>query len=416
ISLTLTPTMCARMLAHTKDERRGAIDAALERAFDAMQSGYARGLRFVLRHRIIVGLLTVGTIGLTVFLYIIIPKALFPQQDNGLLVGFTDAPQDISYQEMKVRQKAVEKIVESDPDVDHAISFIGGGRGRTVNTGSMYIALKSKPPRKASADQIIERLRPKLARVQGIKLFLQAAQDVRVGGRQARTEYQYTLEDADLAELLRWGPKMVAALRKVPELRDVNTDQQTAGLELDVDVDRDTAARLGVTMRDIDNTLYDAFGQRQVATTYTEVNQYRVVLEMLPKLADYPSSILSLYVRTAAGGQVPLSALVKVHPGAVPLSVNHQGQFPSVTLSFNGAPNVSLGQAVDAIHRIEQQIGLPASVHADFSGTAQAYKGSLSTEPWLILAALITVYIVLGMLDESYIHPITFLSTLAAAG
>jgi hydrophobic/amphiphilic exporter-1 (mainly G- bacteria), HAE1 family len=416
ISLTLTPAMCARMLAHRKDEQQGRFEAALERGFTAVQNSYARALRFILRHRFLVGIATVGTIALTVFLYVTVPKGLFPQQDTGLLSGFTDAPQDISFPAMRERQYALEKVVEQDPDVDHVISFIGGGGGGTMNTGSMFIALKPKDKRKSSADQVIARLRPKLAKVEGIQLFLQAVQDVRMGGRMARTQYQYTLQDANLDELLQWGPRMVAALRKLPELKDVNTDQQTAGLEIIAEVDRDTAARLGVSMRDIDNTLYDAFGQRQVATMYTQLNQYRVVLEILPELGKSPDSINSLYVRSATGGQVPLSAVVKLSDGAVPLSVNHQGQFPSVTLSFNGAEGVALGQAVEAIHRAERQIGLPASVHAAFAGTAQAYKDSLSSEPMLILMALLTVYIVLGMLYESYIHPITILSTLPSAG
>ncbi|HEX8951074.1 MAG TPA: efflux RND transporter permease subunit, partial [Polyangia bacterium] len=416
ISLTLTPTMCARMLAHKREERPGRLERALEAGFAAVQAAYARALRFVLRHRFLVGLITVGTIALTVWLYVIVPKGLFPQQDTGVLSGFTDAPQDISFPEMKRRQYALEKVVEADPAVEHAISFIGGGGGGTLNTGSMFIALKPKSERKESADEVINRLRPKLARVEGIQLFLQAVQDVRMGGRMARTQYQYTMQDANLDELLQWGPRMMAALRKLPELKDVNSDQQTAGLEIVADVDRDTAARLGVSMRDVDNTLYDAFGQRQVATTYTQLNQYRVVLEILPELGKTPDAINSLYVKSASGGQVPLSALVKLHQDAVPLSVNHQGQFPSVTLSFNGAPNVALGQAVAAIHGVERQIGLPASIHADFSGTAQAYKDSLASEPMLILAALLTVYIVLGMLYESYIHPITILSTLPSAG
>ncbi|HEX9102726.1 MAG TPA: efflux RND transporter permease subunit, partial [Polyangia bacterium] len=416
ISLTLTPTMCARMLAHKREERPGRLERGLEAGFAAVQAAYARALRFVLRHRFLVGLITVGTIALTVWLYVIVPKGLFPQQDTGVLSGFTDAPQDISFPEMKRRQYALEKVVEADPAVEHAISFIGGGGGGTLNTGSMFIALKPKSERKESADEVINRLRPKLARVEGIQLFLQAVQDVRMGGRMARTQYQYTMQDANLDELLQWGPRMMAALRKLPELKDVNSDQQTAGLEIVADVDRDTAARLGVSMRDVDNTLYDAFGQRQVATTYTQLNQYRVVLEILPELGKTPDAINSLYVKSASGGQVPLSALVKLHQDAVPLSVNHQGQFPSVTLSFNGAPNVALGQAVAAIHGVERQIGLPASIHADFSGTAQAYKDSLASEPMLILAALLTVYIVLGMLYESYIHPITILSTLPSAG
>ncbi|HEY2743697.1 MAG TPA: efflux RND transporter permease subunit, partial [Polyangia bacterium] len=420
ISLTLTPTMCARMLAHKKDEKPGRFEAWLESGFVAVQNGYARGLRFVLAHRFVVGLITLGTVILTVVLYIVVPKGLFPQQDTGLLSGFTDAPQDISFAAMKERQFALEKVVESDPAIDHVISFIGGGGGGTLNTGSMYIALKPKSVRKISADQVINRLRPKLAKVEGIQLFLQAVQDVRMGGRSSRTQYQYTMQDANLDELLQWGPRMLAALRKIPELKDVNTDQQTAGLEIVADVDRDTASRLGVTMKAIDDTLYDAFGQRQVATTYTQQNQYRVVLEILPSLGATPDTLNSLYVHSTSasgvGGDVPLSALIKLHDDAVPLSVNHQGQFPSVTLSFNGGPNVALGQAVAAIHRVEAQIGLPASIHADFAGTAQAYKDSLSSEPMLILMALLTVYIVLGMLYESYIHPITILSTLPSAG
>ncbi|MGZ3425720.1 MAG: efflux RND transporter permease subunit, partial [Polyangia bacterium] len=416
ISLTLTPTMCARMLAHKKEEQSGWLERWLESGFQRVQNGYAAGLRFVLRHRFLGGLATFATVVLTVLLYILIPQGLFPQQDTGLLSGFTDAPQDISFPAMKERQYALEKVVEADPDVDHAISFIGGGGGGTTNTGSMFIALKPKGVRKSTADEVIARLRPKLARVQGIQLFLQAVQDVRMGGRLSRTQYQYTLEDANLEELLQWGPRLMDALRKVPELKDVNTNQQTAGLEVVAEVDRDTAARLGVSMRDIDNTLYDAFGQRQVATTYTQSNQYRVVLEILPELGKDPSAINSLYVRSASGGQVPLSALVKLHEDAVPLSVNHQGQFPSVTLSFNGALGVALGDAVAAIHRTEREVGMPASIHADFSGTAQAYKDSLASEPMLILMALLTVYIVLGMLYESYIHPITILSTLPSAG
>ena len=416
ISLTLTPTMCARMLAHKKEETPGRLERWLEAGFTSVQNGYASALRWVLAHRFVVGLATVATIALTVVLYIIVPKGLFPQQDTGLLSGFTDAPQDISFPAMKERQYALEKVVEQDPDVDHVISFIGGGGGGTLNTGSMFIALKPKGVRKSSADEVINRLRPKLARVQGIQLFLQAVQDVRMGGRMSRTQYQYTMQDANLEELLQWGPRMLAAMRKLPELKDVASDQQTAGLEIVATVDRDTASRLGVSMRDVDNTLYDAFGQRQVATTYTQLNQYRVVLEILPELGKDPEAINSLYVKSATGGQVPLSAIVKLEPDAVPLSVNHQGQFPSVTLSFNGGPNVALGDAVAAIHRVEREIGLPASIHADFAGTAQAYKDSLSSEPMLILAALLTVYIVLGMLYESYIHPITILSTLPSAG
>jgi hydrophobe/amphiphile efflux-1 (HAE1) family protein len=424
VSLTLTPTMCARMLAHRHAEKApGALARGLEQAFKALEGGYSRALRFVLRHQIIVGIITAGTIGLTIFLLkFVMSYGLFPQQDTGMLTGFTDAPQDISFPAMKERQQALERVVEQDPDILNVVSFTGGGGGSTSNTGTMFIALKPKPERKASAEEIIQRLRPKLAKVQGIQLFLQSVQDVRLGGRMSRTQYQYTLQDADLAELLEWAPKVLQSLRKLPQLRDVNTDQQTAGLELDVTVDRDSAARLGVSMRDVDNALYDAFGQRQVATSFTPLNQYRVVLEMRPELATGPEALAHLYIRpsgagaTLAGQLVPLNAIAQVAPAVTPLSVNHQGQFPSVTLSFNAAPNVSLSQAVAAIHAAEAQIGLPASVKAEFTGTAQAFKDSLSSEKWLILAALATVYIVLGMLYESYIHPITILSTLPSAG
>ncbi|HEX4457228.1 MAG TPA: multidrug efflux RND transporter permease subunit [Polyangia bacterium] len=417
VSLTLTPTMCARMLAHAQHERRGRFDRILERGFQALQDGYAKALRFVLRHRVLVGIITIATVTLVVVLLkFFMHFGLFPQQDTGMLAGSTDAPQDISFPAMKERQQALEHVVEADPDVLNAVSFIGGGGGSTGNTGSMFIELKPKPERKTSADDIINRLRPKLAKVQGIQLFLQSVQDVRMGGRSTRSQYQYTLQSADLDQLLKWAPKMLVALRKIKILQDVNTDQQTAGLELDINVDRDTAARMGISMRDVDNTIYDAFGQRQVATTFTSVNQYRVVLEIKPALARGPESLAQLYVRSSTGNQVPLSAIASFTPAVTPLSVNHQGQFPSVTLSFNAGPGISLSQAVAAIHEVEGQLGLPASVHGDFTGTAQAYKDSLASEKWLIIAALITVYIVLGMLYESYIHPITILSTLPSAG
>jgi hydrophobe/amphiphile efflux-1 (HAE1) family protein len=423
ISLTLTPTMCARLLrpehglAHDAGGGRGSRssrsswDRLLERGFEALQRGYGRALRLILRHRTALGLVTLGTIALTLYLYVIVPKGLFPQQDTGLLIGFSDAPQDISFPAMKARQEALNAVVKTDPDVDHFVAFIGTG-----NTGMMFISLKPRPGRKASAEEIITRLRPRLGRVQGISLFLQAAQDVRIGGRFARTQYQYTLQDANLEELRQWAPKMLAKLRTLPELRDVASDQQTAGLQLMVTIDRDTAARLGVSMRDIDNTLYDAFGQRQVATTFTQLNQYRVVLEVKPELAQGPEALSQIYVRSATGAQVPLSTLARFGAASTLLSVSHQGQFPSVTLSFNAAPGVALGQAVEAIHRAEHEIGLPATVHATFQGTAQAFRDSLASEPWLILAALVTVYIVLGMLYESFIHPITILSTLPSAG
>jgi hydrophobe/amphiphile efflux-1 (HAE1) family protein len=417
ISLTLTPMMCSRLLKPVHENRPGALGRALERGFAAMQHGYGRALRVVLDHRVVVGLVTLATITLTVVLYVVVPGGLFPQQDTGAVQGFSDAPQDISFPAMKARQEALIKVVGADPDVDHFVAFIGGGGGTsTVNTGSVFIALKPLKNRKSTADQVINRLRPKLARIEGINLFLQASQDVNVGARLARTQYQYTLQDANLDELGAWAPRVLAKLKTLPQLRDVASDQQTNGLELDVTVDRDTMARLGVNMKTVDDTLYDAFGQRQVATSFTQLNQYRVVLEASPRIGAGPDALDHLYVKSATGDPVPFNAFARVSTGSTLLSVNHQGQFPAVTLSFNTAPNIALSQAVDAIHAAERELGMPASIHADFQGTAQAFRASLASEPWLILAALATVYIVLGMLYESYIHPITILSTLPSAG
>jgi multidrug efflux pump subunit AcrB len=297
------------------------------------------------------------------------------------------------------------------------VAFIGGGPGGSAgNTGSAFIELKPLAERKATADQIIARLRPKLAKVAGINMFLQAMQDVRIGGRLTRTQYQYTLQDAKLDELSQWAPRVLETMRKLPQLKDVASDQQTAGLELDVNIDRDTAARLGITPQAVDDTLYDAFGQRQVATSYTQVNSYRVVLEVKPELQKSPDALARIYVKSAAGGMVPLSAIASTKIASTSLSVNHQGQFPSVTLSFNLAPGYALGQAVDAIQRATLSAGMPASVHGAFAGTAQAFQSSIESEKWLILAALLAVYIVLGVLYESLVHPVTILSTLPSAG
>jgi hydrophobe/amphiphile efflux-1 (HAE1) family protein len=417
VSLTVTPAMCARMFRGKHEEKHGLIYRMLEVAFVGMQTGYGWALRIVLRHRIILGLITLGTMGLTVYLYIVVPKGLFPQQDAGTLMGSSDGPQDISFPAMKERTESLIPIILQEPEVVHVISFMGSGSSATANTGSFFITLRDRPPRTVSADEVISRLRPKLAQVPGIRLLMQASQDVRVGARFTRTQYQYTLQDQNLEELREFAPKMHAKLETLPELRDVATDQQTAGLQLDISVDRDTIARLGLTMRDVDAALYNAFGQRQVATTYTQLNQYRVVLEAMPRLAGDPGSLANVYLRSPTTGQpIPLSGVVKVKPSSTLLSVNHQGQFPSVTISFNTAPGKALGEAVEAIHAAEREVGLPASVQADFSGTAQAYRDSLKTMPFLIAAALLTVYIVLGMLYESYIHPITILSTLPSAG
>ncbi|HLH51301.1 MAG TPA: efflux RND transporter permease subunit, partial [Roseiarcus sp.] len=419
ISLTLTPMMCSRLLRSRhagEGTGRGRLYRASERFFDGLLHAYDRGLRFVLDHEFTMLLVTAGTIALTVYLYIVIPKGLFPQQDTGQLMGFSDAPQDISFAAMRDRQEALNAVVMKDPAVHHFVSFIGGGPGGSGNTGTMFIELKPLAQRKVSADEIIARLRPKLERVPGIRLFLQSSQDIRIGGRFTRTQYQYTLQDADLNELNHWAPRMLQKLSKVPQLKDVASDQQTNGLQLDVTIDRDTAARLGLQPQVIDDTLYDAFGQRQVATLFTQLNQYRVVLEVKPDMQQDPAAIGRLYVRSPNGGAIPLSTFTKMAVSSTALSINHQGQFPSVTLSFNVAEGTALGEAVDAIHRAEREIGLPASVHADFQGTAQAFRDSLASEPLLILAALVTVYIVLGVLYESLVHPITILSTLPSAG
>jgi multidrug efflux pump subunit AcrB len=414
ISLTLTPMMCSELLRpHRKPGRAGRL---LDRGLNGLVAGYARALWFVLHHRIVVGGLTIATVATTVWLFTKVPFGLFPQQDNGMLQGSSLGPQDISFPAMKARQEALNAVVQRDPDVAYVVSSVGGFGASTGNSGQMFIALKDRSVRKASVDEVIARLRPKLAEVQGISLFLQAQQDVRVGGRSARTQYQYTLQSADLNELDSWIPKISAVLRKLPELKDVNSDQQNAGLQLSVDIDRDTAARFGISAATIDNTLYDAFGQRQVATFYTQVNQYRVVLEVAPSIGADPSALNRIYVPAADGQQVPLSTFAKWSETAVPLSISHQGQFPSTTIAFNLAPGVALGQATAAIERAAAQIGMPASIHGQFAGTAQAFKDSLSSEPFLLLTAILAVYIVLGVLYESYIHPITILSTIPSAG
>ena len=416
LSLTLTPMMCSRLLRPCPTREHGRLFHASERFFEGMLRAYGRGLRWVLDHHTLMLMITIGTIALTIYLYIVIPKGLFPQQDTGQLNGLSDAPQDISFPAMRARQEALNAIVMADPGVAHMVSNIGGGGGSSLNTGSMFIELKPLSERKATVEQIISRLRPKLAQVEGINLYLQAVQDVRIGGRFSRTQYQYTLQDADLDELKQWAPRVLEKFRALPQLRDVASDQQTNALQLDVNIDRDTASRLGILPQAIDDTLYDALGQRQVATMFTQLNQYRVVLEVKPEFQQHPDALNQIYVRSQTGAQAPLGAFARFSPSATSLSINHQGQFPSVTLSFNVSPGVALGEAVDAIHQMERTIGLPASVHAAFQGTAAAFRESLASEPVLILAALLTVYIVLGVLYESYIHPITILSTLPSAG
>ena len=414
VSLTLTPTMASRLFKPKDEHAQGRFARAAERAFDGLLHGYDRALQWVLRHHVLMLFVTVATLAVSVAMYALIPKGLFPQQDTGALAGFSDAPQDVSFATMKQRQDAVNQVVLSDRAVDHMVSFIGGNG--PLNNGFMFVQLKPLGQRKRSADQVIADLRPKLARVEGIQLYLQSVQDVRMGGRTSRTQYQYTLQDLNLAELLTWAPRVLEKLRTLRQLRDVNTDQQTAGLQLFVEVDRDTASRLGISPSVVDSTLYDAYGQRQVTTMYTQVNQYRVVLEVKPELAAYPESLHTIYVRGQGTVPVPLTSFARFEPRATSLSVNHQGQFPAVTLSFNLAPDVSLGQAVTAIHRAEQEIRMPPGLYASFQGTAQAFQDSLASEPLLVLTALLAVYIVLGVLYESLIHPVTILSTLPSAG
>ncbi len=415
ISLTLTPMMCAKLLRRAP-EHPGWFARGLERGLDALVRGYAAVLRLVLRHRIVVGLVTLGTVVVTVWLYTQVPAGLFPQQDTGMLTGSTQGPQDISFPAMKERQEQLIQVVLSDPDVLHINANVGGFGSTTVNTGRMFIALRDKPERKASSEEVIARLRPKLAKVQGVQLFLQSVQDVRIGGRQSRTQYQYTLESADLADLEEWVPKVTAALRKLPQVKDVTSDQQTGGLQLNLEIDRDTAARHGISVSQIDNVLYDAFGQRQVATYYTQVNQYRVILEATTSVGSGPEAIDKLWVTSASGLQVPLSELVRVKPTNVALSISHQGQFPSNTISFNTPPGIALSEAVAAIEKTTLTMGMPASINASFSGTAAAFRDSLATLPMLFLLAIVAIYIVLGVLYESYVHPLTILSTLPSAG
>ncbi len=411
VSLTLTPMMASRLLRPRHENSHGRLDRIAEGAFSFLHRRYEAALGWVLEHDKLMLLVTLGTVAFTIWLYIVVPKGLFPQQDTGSLAGGSDAPQDISFPAMKARTEALNQVLAQDPNIDHFVSFIGQG-----NSGFFFVQLKPWGVRKLPADQVINELRPKLARVPGISLFLQNVQDVRPGGRLSRAQYQYTLVDANLEELNQWAPRMLARLRTVPELRDVSSDLQTQGLQLNVHIDRDTAARLGITSQAIDDTLYDAYGQRQVATMYTQLNQYRVVLEVKPEFQKNPASLQSLYVRTAAGDQVPISAFAKISQTQTALSVNHQGQFPAVTLSFNLAPNISLGQAVSAIEKAAHDIRLPASTRGSFQGTAQAFQQSLASEPLLIAFALIVVYIVLGVLYESLVHPITILSTLPSAG
>jgi multidrug efflux pump len=417
LSLTLTPMMCAKLLRPIGQTRHGRTYQLSERFFKWLIGGYERGLKWVLRHQPLTLAVTVATFLLTVFLFLIIPKGFFPQQDTGLIIGVSEASPDISFARMMDRQQAAARVVMSDPDVASVASFIGvDGTNVTPNSGRLSITLKPREQRRASAEEVIARLQPKLDQVEGITLYMQLVQDLQVETRVSRTQYQYTLEDANPQELQQWAPRLLQKLQTLPQLRDVASDQQVSGLQVSLKIDRDTAARLGIQPQAIDDTLYDAFGQRQVSTIFTQLNQYHVILEVKPEFQQDPEALRYIYVRTSSGEQVPLSAFTTYQPTVTSLSVNHQGQFPAITLSFNLASGVALGDAVTAINRAQQEIGMPPSVQASFQGTAQAFQSSLASEPLLILAALITVYIVLGVLYESFIHPITILSTLPSAG
>jgi hydrophobe/amphiphile efflux-1 (HAE1) family protein len=418
VSLTLTPVMAGRFLHSEKDMRHGRVYLAFEKMFDLMLAGYARTLDVALSWRRVTFVVFLLTVCLSGYLFVTIPKGFFPQQDTGLILGTSEASQDISFAEMSRRQLTLGAVVSADPDVATVGMAVGSTGNQTQNNGRMFITLKPRDQRNASASQIIDRLRPQLAKVEGAALFLQPAQDINVGGRASRTLYQYTLQDPDLAELNQWAPKIYAKLKTLPQLTDVATDQQTAGATLTLTIDRDQASRFGIQPQEIDDTLSDAFGQRQVTQYFTQVNSYHVILEVLPELRNAPDAIDRLFVKSpVTGQQVRLSTLAKwtTNPTTV-LSINHQGQFPAVTLSFNLAPSVALGEAVTAIQAAESQLGVPASIIGAFQGNAQAFQSSLAAEPYLVAAALLVIYIILGMLYESYIHPLTILSTLPSAG
>lgn len=416
ISLTLTPMMCSRFLAHDHGGH-GWFYRLVESFFEKLLAGYRRTLDIALRFQFITLLVFFATAATTAVLFVNIPKGFFPQQDTGVLIGITEGAQDISFAEMSRKQQEIGAIVGADPDVAAYSSSIGGGGGLTANTGRLFIALKPFEDRTADAGQIIARLRPKLDKVSGARVFLQAGQDISVGGRLSRTQYQYTLQDADLAELFEWSPKILGEMRKMPMLRDLATDQQMAGVTATLTIDRDQASRFGILPQAIDDTLYDAFGQRQVTQYFTQVNTYRLILEVLPEYQGKLDTLNKLYVKSNTGVAVPLSSFVKLDTKpVVPLAISHQSQFPAVTLSFNLAQGVALGDAVTAINGMMSRIGAPPSLRGAFQGTAQAFQASLSTQPYLIAAALVTVYIILGILYESYILPLTILSTLPSAG
>jgi multidrug efflux pump len=434
VSLTLTPMMCAKLLKHTPEEQQGRFYHASERAFNSIIAFYGKTLKWVLRFQVPTLIVAAATLCLTVFLFYTIPKGFFPIQDTGVIQGVSESAQSVSFPEMSKQQQQLTKIILQDPAVDNLSSFIGiDGTNTTLNSGRILINLKPIEARKISASDVIRRLQPELAKVAGITLYMQPVQDLSVDDRVSRTQFQYTLEDASADELNQYVPQMIAKLQKLPELSDVASDQEVLGLRASLVFDRNTAARFGITTSAIDQTLYDAYGQREVSTMFTQLNQYHVVLEVKPGFEKNPASLNDLYIRTAAttsatapatqsnsafpnGGQIPLNTFSHLETTTVPITVNHQGQFPVVTISFNLAPGVSLGDAVTAVNKVHDEMNMPASVQAAYQGTAQAFQASLANEGVLIAAALITVYLVLGILYESYIHPLTILSTLPSAG
>jgi len=417
VSLSLTPMMASRFLRAHGETRHGKAYQWSERAFERMLHAYERGLDLALRWSLTTLCIFFATVALSVYLFVIIPKGFFPQQDNGFLTGVSETAQDISFADMERHQEELSAIVQADPAVDSIAMFIGGG-GTALNSGRMYVTLKPHDQRDANAEQIIARLRPKLENVEGARLYMQASQDVRLGGRATRTQFEFTLQDANLAELNEWAPKILTKMQTLPELRDVATDQQTTGTTLTLKIDRDTASRYGIQPQLIDDTLYDAFGQRQVTQYFTQLNSYHVILEILPELQGKLDTLDKLYIKSPiTGDQVPLSVFCKWTTVPVrPLSIAHQGQFPAITISFNLAQGVALGQATNAVQKAVYDLGAPATLSSSFQGTAQAFQQSLGTVPLLILAALVVVYLILGVLYESYIHPLTILSTLPSAG
>jgi hydrophobe/amphiphile efflux-1 (HAE1) family protein len=417
VSLTLTPMMCARLLKPESKEKHGRLYRWSEDFFQGMLNWYDRGLRWVLRHQLTTLLVAIGTLVATVWLYILVPKGLLPQQDTGMILGITDAAQSISFKAMAQRQRLLTETVLHDADVVNVASFVGAGIvNPTMNSGRLYITLKPHNHRTASATEIMQRLREATRATEGISLYMQAVQDVQIESRVSRTQYQYTLQDANEEELAESSDKLLAQLRTLPELTDVATDQQPNGLQLSLNIDREKASRLGVQLQAIDDTLYDAFGQRQVTTIFTQLNQYRVILEAQPNFQTDPSALDKIYVKSATGQMVALSSFATARQTTAPLTILHQGQFPAVTLSFNLAPGHSLGAAVKAIQKAEKDISLPETVSTTYSGSAAEFRTSLASEPFLILAAIVVIYIVLGVLYESYIHPITILSSLPSAG